>query len=68
MKEIRTHKDFLISLWIKIFLVLGGFWLVVSLVLTLLDSLNLRVVLSDGQDNSVVVFTLFLLTFIIATL
>lgn len=68
MKEIRTDKDYLVSLLIKIFLVIGVFWLVVSLVLTLLDSLNLRIVLSNGQDNSVVVFTLFLLTFIISAL
>lgn len=66
MKEINASKEYLFSLLSKVFAVLIVFWGVVYLVLSLLESINLNIELSKGQSNSIVILTLFIITFAIA--
>ncbi|MEM3408005.1 MAG: hypothetical protein QXW80_01750 [Candidatus Micrarchaeia archaeon] len=66
MKEINTSKEYLFSLLTKVLVVLTVFWGVVYLVLSLLESINLNIELSKGQTNSIVILTLFIITFVIA--
>ncbi len=66
MKELCISKEYLFSLLSKIFVVLVVFWGVVYLVLSLLESINLNIELSKGQSNSIVVLTLFIITFAIS--
>ncbi|MCX8202604.1 MAG: hypothetical protein N3G74_02270 [Candidatus Micrarchaeota archaeon] len=66
MKEVCASKYYLFSLWLKILLVLIIFWGTVHMILNLLDSVGLKIELSSGQNNSVVIFTLLIITFAIA--
>jgi len=66
MTEISAGKEYLYSLLVKIIMVLSIFWILVYVVLILLASINLSVEISKGQDNGIVVFTLFILTFLIS--
>jgi len=66
MTEISAGREYLYSLLVKILMVLSIFWILVYVVLILLASINLSVEISKGQDNGIVVFTLFILTFLIS--
>lgn len=68
MVEIQTSKEYLFSLWLKLLIVLSVFWGIVYLILSLLESINLRIELSPGQSNSVVISTLLIITFVITGL
>ncbi len=68
MIEVRVNKNYLFSLWIKAFLVLFIFWGMVYLILILLNSISLQIEISSGQDNSLIIFTLFNITFGLAAI
>ena len=68
MREARVDKKYLFSLWIKAFLLLFVFWGMIYLILILLNAISLQIEISAGQDNSLTIFTLFLITMALAGL
>ena len=68
MREAKVDKKYLFSLWIKAFLLLFVFWGMVYLILILLNAISLQIEISAGQDNSLTIFTLFMITMALAGL
>ncbi|MCS7109422.1 MAG: hypothetical protein NZ903_01340 [Candidatus Micrarchaeota archaeon] len=68
MKEIRASKEYFLSLLSKILIILLVFWGIVYLLVELLESIGLKIEFSPAQENSIVILTLFIITFLILSI